>query len=102
MNMDVLKEKVDFVKEINDAVIKVQPNVIKMYYEVYEYVEHPGNFKEFLVIEYAGGAKTVRNCTADSCSAIVEEIGKYLHAGYYDEVANYNNFVNSTAVKKIF
>jgi hypothetical protein len=41
--------------------------------------------KEYLVINYKGGARTVRICSGNSYSAIFEEISKYLDRGYYAE-----------------
>lgn len=95
MLSESLKKKVQFVKEISDAVVKVQPNVIGMSYEVYQSKKNPKWITEFLIINYDGGAMSVRNCTATSCSGIFKEIAKMLEHGYYDELDYYTDIINS-------
>lgn len=80
-----LIKKVKFVNEISKAVTKVQDNVTSIRYRVFKSLTHEGWEKEYLVINYKGGARTVRVCTGNSCSAIFEEIAKYLEHGYYSE-----------------
>ena len=80
-----LKTKKEFVEELGKTVSKVQKNVDSMEYVIL-YNKLYECYTEYLVIKYVGGAKTVRCCTGDSCSAIFEEVAKYLNNGYYDEV----------------
>jgi len=81
-----LINKVKFVKELNEAVSKNQANVESIEYRVYTHVN--GCIQEYLVINYKGGARTVRNCNGNSTSAIFGEIARYLDSGYYNEVGN--------------
>lgn len=77
-------EKVSFVKKISEALVPVQANVDNVEYRIF-YDKRYGYRQEYVIINYKGGARTVRSCNGDSCSAIFEEIAKYLEHGYYDE-----------------
>ena len=90
---DNLKKKVQFVKEISGIIVKVQTNITSISYEVYQSKKNPKWITEFLMINYVGGARTIRNCTGNSCSAIYTEIGKFLNNGYYDEAQYYDDIV---------
>ena len=82
-----MEKKVNFVKKLSEAIVKVQENVAGIEYRIYQNAE-PGNeewTEEYLVINYKGGARTVRNCCGNSCSAILEEISRYLNNSYYRE-----------------
>ena len=80
-----LKTKKEFVEELGKTISKVQKNITSIEYVIL-YNKLYESFTEYLVINYVGGAKTVRCCTGNSCSAIFEEIAKYLNNGYYNEV----------------
>lgn len=82
-------KKVNFVNKLREAIVPVVPNVIDIEYKIFQNVEQPNCIKEYLIITYEGGARTVRICSGNSCSAIFEEIGKYLNHGYYDEEREY-------------
>lgn len=77
-------KKVSFVKKISDALVPVQGNVESVEYRIF-YDKRYNSKREYVIINYKGGARTVRNCTGNSCSAIFNEIAKYLEHGYYDE-----------------
>ena len=94
MLSESLKKKVQFVKEISDTVVKVQSNVSSISYEVYQSKKNPKWITEFLIVLYVGGAMSVRNCTATSCSGIFKEIAKLLDHGYYDELDYYTDIIN--------
>ena len=79
-------KKVKFVEDVSKAIVPFLDNVYNIEYRIFQLMENPSIHKEFLVIHYVGGGKTVRNCTGNSCSAILQEIAKYLDNGYYDEV----------------
>lgn len=79
-----IQKKTEFVRELNDAITKVQPNVTSIRYRILRHTE--GWYEEFLEITYKGGARTLRNCSGNSCSAILEEIARYLNHGMYDEI----------------
>lgn len=79
-----IQKKIEFVRELNDVITKVQPNVTSIRYRV---LRHTGGwYEEFLEITYKGGARTLRTCSGNSCSAILEEIARYLNHGMYDEI----------------
>lgn len=82
---ETLQKKVQFIKETSRSVAKVQENIRNIEYRIYQNRECENWQYEYLVINYEGGARTVRNCTGNSCSAILEEIVKYLNSGYYRE-----------------
>lgn len=89
----LLKSKINFVKELNDAIIKVQGNVKHVSYEVFLNKEHETWVDEILVVEYDGGAKSYRCCNGNSYSAIFEEISKRLDHGTYCESEYYNSLM---------
>lgn len=95
------EKKINMVKGLSDAIVPVQGNVKEIRYEIWNDTKF--NYDtEFLVIEYVGGAKSVRNCTGNSCSAIVSEIASKLNSGYYDEISWYeNDFVNNPNAERI-
>ena len=57
--------------------------------------------KEYLEVVYKGGARAVRNCTGDSCYAIIEELGKLVYGGYYAEVTDIERIENDPKYKLI-
>lgn len=79
---DIL-QKINFVEELNKVITKVQKNIVAIHYDVFQ--TNNRIIYEFVVIEYVGGSRTVRNCTGNSCSAILSEISRYLDHGYYNE-----------------
>lgn len=86
-----ISKKIKFVTEISEAVTKVQDNITSIKYRVFKSLTQENEEREYLVINYKGGARTVRACTGNSCSAIFEEIAKYLEHGYYSEVRDLVN-----------
>lgn len=92
-----LQKKVQFVKEISRSVAKVQKNIKNIEYRIYQNKEYEDWQHEYLVVNYTGGARTVRNCNGNSCSAILEEIARYLRSGYYDEVKDLVNLERDPA-----
>lgn len=94
-----MKKKVNFVQELNAAIVKVQENVTGIEYRIYQNTErdHENWIEEFLVINYKGGARTVRTCNGNSCSAVLEEIAKYLEHGYYSEESDLKNLERDPA-----
>lgn len=93
MLTESLKKKINFVKDLNAATVKVQRNVVKVSYEVYEHASY--GTQEYLVVEYNGGAFSARNCNGNSCSAVFEELSKLLEHGYYDEVEDWADIAGS-------
>lgn len=75
---EYLKEKVNFVKGLEQAVLPVQPNIVAIHYDVFASNKNPNWTNEYLVVEYKGGAKSARNCNMNSCSAIYAELAPLL------------------------
>jgi len=98
MNKECYLEKINFVKELSDTIVKVQHNIISIHYDVFVNEDDRAE-EEYLIIEYNGGAKTARNCFGNSCSAIFVEISKYLNSGYYSEVDHYNTLLENKNLK---
>jgi len=90
-----LNRKVNFVHGLSKVIAKVQDNVESLDYIVIRNKKYDCT-SEYLVINYKGGARTVRSCTGNSCSAIFIEISKYLNSGYYDEISYLENKLADT------
>lgn len=82
-----LDEKRQAIEKTGLIIASYQPNVDSVHYEVFDTTD--GYRCEYLIINYDGGAKTVRNCRGNSYSAILEELTRYLEHGYYGEISNY-------------
>jgi len=89
-----LKDKKQFVAELNDTIIKYQGNVESIRYDIFQNTEDGDWVREFLVINYVGGCRTIRPCTGNSYSAIFKEISDHLDHGRYDCEDYYAEFVN--------
>ena len=85
--------KIKFVKELGDVISKYHGGVKLVDYIVFEHKEKEQE-EEFLVITYEGGAKSIRNCTGNSFSAIFDELSKYLDTGYYNELEYFKYIEN--------
>ena len=98
----VFLEKKDFVNRVSHAVAG-QPGIpiTEIRYEVWECPKEPCWYDEVIVVTYKGGAIAVRTVVSDSNSAILEEIGKLAHGGYYCEVKRYREMVESGDYKKV-
>lgn len=98
-----MEKKVNFVKELSEAIVKVQENITGIEYRIYQNTkhEHEDWTEEYLVINYTGGARTVRNCNWNSCSAVLREIAKYLEHGYYSEESDLKNIESDPAHWKL-
>lgn len=70
------------VNEIGKLIAGYVPRVERVY------LDEVGNYT-FVVVEFKGGAISVRNVTANSFVAILEELVKLLYGGYYREVEYY-------------
>ena len=70
------------VNEIGKLIAGYVPRVERVY------LDEVGNYT-FVVVEFKGGAISVRNVTANSFVAILEELVKLLNGGYYREVEYY-------------
>lgn len=95
-----IESKINFVKQIEAALLPVQHNLEAISYDVFCNIAQK-YCKEYLVITYRGGARTVRNCGGNSCAAILTEIARYLNDGYYEEVEFYDALTPENGWQKI-
>ena len=95
MLLEYLQKKVDFVKELSDVYSKYQGNVERIDYVVFKYTANYDERREFLIITYVGGRRTIKICTGNSYSAIAREIASYLDNGYYDQIEFYKETISS-------
>ena len=79
-----LTYKVEFVDKVNSSLVRSFKNIANVSYEIYD----EGNY-EFLIVNYVGGAKAVRNCTGNSLSAILREFSRLVDGHYYEELDYY-------------
>ena len=89
--MSELKQKINMVKEINDAYCKCDNGVKNIAYEVFEHPQY--GQCEMLKVTFKGDAYSIRNCNGDSFSAILSEISKLVNGGYYAEVPYYKDMI---------
>lgn len=85
--------KIKFVNELSEVISKYHEGVMSVQYRVFE-EEYFGDREEFLIVNYKGGAKSIRNCTGNSFSAIFDELSKYLDTGYYSELEYFKTIEN--------
>ena len=64
-------------------------------YEVYVVPMPDGEhyLREYVIMQYLGGAIAPRNVTGNSLALIMKEIGGLTCGGYYDEVEEYKQYV---------
>lgn len=100
--IEMCKEKKKFVENINDM-FQVEPrcpSVDGVSYEVYsktiDEVLFPGatDFREWVIVHFTGGGKSVRIVSGNSNIANFKVIGCMLTGGYYSEVQTYQEQVN--------
>lgn len=90
-----LKKKVNFVKELSEVYSKYQYNIQRMDYVVFKSTTGRYGIREFLIITYVGGKRTIVLCTSNSCSAIAKEIAKYLDFSCYEQDEFYQRTISS-------
>ncbi len=94
-----VENKISFVRSLSKPLSTHQENINNIEYHVFEHIDHKWK-QEYLVINYVGGARTVRNCNGNSFSAVFEELAKYLDSGYYTEEQNYLHYENDPKWKR--
>ena len=95
-----IENKIKFVRGLSKPIATFKTNVSSVEYHVFEHKE--GGWKqEFLVVNYDGGARTVRNCNGNSFSAIFEELARFLDSGYYNEERNYLEYERGPNWKRL-
>jgi hypothetical protein len=97
--IEMYKEKKKFVENINDM-FQVEPrcpSVEGVSYEVYtkDYGEGRLDFREWVIVHFTGGGKSVRIVSGNSNIANFKVIGGMLTGGYYSEVQTYQEQVNN-------
>ena len=91
----IIPNKVKFVNELSKVIPKYKTGIKSIQYRVFKWDEPDSHYYiEFLVVNYDGGAKTVRNCNGNSFSAIFEELARFLDSGYYEEVNTLSQYEN--------
>ena len=95
-----VENKIRFIKSLSPVITTFKTGIKSIEYVVFKHSEK-GWTQEYLVVNYDGGAKTVRNCNGDSFSAVFEELSRFLDSGYYDEVEDIKHYENSPNWKRI-
>lgn len=72
--------------------------VVSINYEVYhkEVVRDENtyqSYREFVIVNYFGGGKSVKTVSGNSNTANFRVIGTMLDSGYYDEIPDYNSLM---------
>lgn len=88
MNNKELKRKIEFVEMLEPA-LQMVPGILSAQYEVYVDKDH-GYVEEFVRVNYAGGGFCVRCTSANSLSAILQDIAKLANGGFYADERFYN------------
>lgn len=91
--IEMYKNKKEFIERISK--VFEQPSgtgVESVNYEVY-LIEKLGieHFYEYVIVNFEGGAKSVRNVNGNSNSANFRVIGSLLDGGYYEENFTYES-----------
>lgn len=91
--IEMYRSKRTFIKNISMA-FEAKPSkttVTSVDYEVYrkEINEDITYFAEYIIVNFIGGAKSVRTVNGNSNSANFRVIGELIDGGYYDEVRDY-------------
>lgn len=58
-------------------------------------------FREYLVVHFVGGAISVRFVSGNSNAANFIELASLIEGGYYDEVEEYKDVVNSSEYSRV-
>ena len=101
--LEMYKRKKAFIDDVSRAfeACSVGTGVVSVDYEVYkkEISNDITYFLEYVVINFKGGGKSVRNINGNSHNANFREIGKLLDGGYYDEVRDYESMLERDFIK---
>jgi hypothetical protein len=103
--IDMYQHKKLFIDGISKVfeIEALQSNVKKIEYEVLTKVidESTTDYREFVIITFVGGAKSIRTITGNSNNANFKEIGNLINGGYYDEIEYHESLLTNgyTAVE---
>lgn len=98
--VDEFIKKLEMVRGLNSSVVPYCGGIKEVSYDVFMNEQY-SYFQEFLKVTFKGDAYCVRNCNCNSCSAIIEELGKLIYGGYYDEVEYYNKCTEDENLVKL-
>lgn len=98
--LEVYKDKYDFVRKLNDAVSGNIPNVKKVEYRAFA-SDKWQILQEFVVITFEGGAISVLPVGATSNSGILRTVGEHVDGGYYELVELYTNLLENPDWREI-
>lgn len=103
--LEMFKEKRNFIKNISKA-FEAKPkgsSVQSVDYEVYRRDDAGDHiyFREYLVVIFFGGGKSVKNISGNSNTANLRALGSIVDGGYYDEIQDYE-MVQTLGEKVIF
>jgi hypothetical protein len=103
--LEMFKEKRNFIKNISKA-FEAKPkgsSVQSVDYEVYRRDDAGDHtyFREYLVVTFFGGGKSVKNISGNSNTANLRALGSIVDGGYYDEIQDYE-MVQTLGEKVVF
>lgn len=103
--LEMFKEKRNFIKNISKAFeAKPKGSTVQFVdYEVYRRDDANDHvyFREYLVVTFFGGGKSVKNISGNSNTANLRALGTMVDGGYYDELRDYE-VVQELGVKVSF
>ena len=93
--LEMYKEKKNFIENVS-KVFEAEPSgttVVSVDYEIYnkQIDEHRTYTVEYVIVNYRGGAKSVRSATGNSNAANFRVVGELLYGGYYKENEDYES-----------
>ena len=93
--MNMYKGKKFFIDNVSKVFeLDSRSNVEKVEYEVYSRISRMDSesvyYSEFVIVTFDGGAKSVRNVSGNSNSAVFKEIANLIDGGYYEEIPYYS------------
>ncbi len=97
--LEMYKEKKKFIENLNDM-FQMEPrcpSVEGVTYEVYtkDYGEDRIDTREWIIVHFFGGGKSIRVVSGNSNIANFKVIGGMLAGGYYSEVQTYQEQPNN-------
>ena len=104
--IDMYKHKKLFIEGISKV---FQNESLKSNVESIDYVvltkvidESTTDYREFVIITFTSGAKSIRTITGNSNNANFREIGNLIDGGYYEEIKYYEElFLSGYTIVKI-
>lgn len=97
--LEMYRNKQAFIKDLSKAFENLgsKSNVTSIDYEVYmKEVDFENTYyKEYVIINFYGGGKSVKTVSGNSNFANFEVIGRLIDGGYYDEIFSYESLKGS-------